>query len=127
MCVVSVAQQFPGHARHVAAALASSVVLHRWVIVVDDDIDPSNTAEVLWALGTRCEPATSIEIMDGFRTIASNPRVEPDRRATGNFVSSRALVYACRPYAWIKDFPPSVRSSPDALQKAERKWAGEIG
>ncbi|MBI4331886.1 MAG: UbiD family decarboxylase [Chloroflexi bacterium] len=126
MCIVSVQQQFPGHARHVATALASSVALHRWVIVVDDDIDPSNNAEVLWALGTRCEPANSIDIMEGFRTIASNPRVEPEKRSSRNFASSRALVYACKPYSWIKDFPPSVKSGPDALKKTEEKWAKEL-
>lgn len=126
ICVVSVAQQFPGHARHVATALVSSQVLHRWVIVVDDDIDPSNTAEVLWALGTRCEPATSIDVMEGFWSLASNPRLEPEKRANrGKFDSSRAIVYACKPYSWLKDFPPSVRSSPEALRATEEKW-GEL-
>ncbi len=126
MCIVSVAQQFPGHARHVAAALASSVACHRWVIVVDDDIDPSNTAEVLWALGSGCEPETSIDILRGFRTIASNPRVDPEKRKNNDFSSSRALVYACKPYSWQKDFPPSVRSTPEALEKTEKKWAKEL-
>ncbi|MBI4333176.1 MAG: UbiD family decarboxylase [Chloroflexi bacterium] len=127
MCIVSVQQQFPGHARHVATALASSQVLHRWVIVVDDDIDPSNTAEVLWALGTRCEPKTSIDIMEGFWSLASNPRLPPEKRANRNsFDSSRALVYACKPYSWLKDFPPSVKSSPEALRQTAEKWAKEL-
>src|SRR6516165_6140453 len=35
----------------------------RYTIVVDDDIDVSNLEEVIWALITRSDPATSIDII----------------------------------------------------------------
>ena len=31
--------------------------MNRYSIVVDDDIDPSDTSDVLWALGTRVHPS----------------------------------------------------------------------
>ena len=37
--------------------------MNRFVIVVDDDVDPMNLEEVMWAVSTRCEPAEDIEIM----------------------------------------------------------------
>ena len=37
--------------------------LGRYVIVVDDDIDPTNTFDVLWALASRSDPVESIEIL----------------------------------------------------------------
>ena len=43
-----------------AGILASQMVPvaygNRWTIVVDEDIDPSNLSEVVWAMGTRCDP-----------------------------------------------------------------------
>ena len=66
--VVSVKQMYPGHAKQVGLAVTSSraAAYHgRFVIVVDDDIDPNKTSEVLWALATRCDPATALEIVTG--------------------------------------------------------------
>jgi len=40
----------------------------RWVVVVDEDIDPSNIDEVLWAMATRCNPATDIEFIHRSRS-----------------------------------------------------------
>ena len=34
----------------------------KWIIAVDEDIDPSNMDEVLWAMGSRCNPADDIDI-----------------------------------------------------------------
>jgi UbiD family decarboxylase len=51
--VVSLEQHFAGHARqalHVAASSAGAIFGGKWVIVVDDDIDPTNMTEVTWAL-----------------------------------------------------------------------------
>jgi UbiD family decarboxylase len=39
----------------------SRVRLARYSIVVDDDIDPSNNDDVIWALSTRSDPANDID------------------------------------------------------------------
>jgi 4-hydroxy-3-polyprenylbenzoate decarboxylase len=36
--------------------------------------------------------------------------------------SSRAVIDACRPYEWLKDFPPVAESSPEVRRAAEAKW-----
>ena len=63
--IISIKQRYPGHARQ--AMLAASQVhagayLGRYVIVVDDDIDPTNTFDVIWALASRSDPVESIAI-----------------------------------------------------------------
>ncbi|MBI4331309.1 MAG: UbiD family decarboxylase [Chloroflexi bacterium] len=126
MCIVSIEQQFPGHARHVATRVLSSVESQKWVIIVDDDIDPSDTSQLLWALGTRCEPENSFDILSNFRTMPANPMLPPDKRSRSDFSSSRAIIYACKPYSWIKDFPPSVNSRPELLDKVKEKWGGVL-
>ena len=64
--VISIKQAYPGHSRQ-ALILASQVLggayNGRFVVVVDDDIDPTNTSDVLWAIATRCDPEESVEII----------------------------------------------------------------
>ncbi len=128
MGIISIKQQYPGHAKQAAMAAAGcyrGLQLGRFLIIVDDDIDPSNIAEVLWAVSTRCDPETSIDIIAGCTGLASDPRLSPEKRERGDFVYSRAFIYACKPYAWIKEFPISIKSSPEDLEQVRRKW-GEL-
>src|SRR5207249_10405669 len=62
--VISLRQRYGGHARqaaHVAVGGRQGGYLGRFVIVVDADIDPSNTGGGLWAVSTRWDPETSID------------------------------------------------------------------
>lgn len=124
--VISMRQQFPGHAKQAALLAAGSYSgayrMSRFIIIVDDDIDPFNTSEVLWALATRCDPATSIDFISGRPGMGSDPILSPERRKRYDYTVSTALVYACKPYSWLKDFPRSVKGSPEALEKARQKW-----
>ena len=66
LIVVSIKQRFCGHSRqagYIAAQCQAAAYMNRFVIVVDDDVDPMNLEEVMWAVSTRCEPAEDIEIM----------------------------------------------------------------
>ena len=92
------------------------------MIVVDDDIDPSNITDVLWALTTRCDPATSIDIVRGLRSNPLLPPIPPDKRKRGDFTCSSALMIACRPYDWKDEFPPTIKSSPEELKTISEKW-----
>lgn len=123
MIIISIKQLYPGHAKQVAiAATGSNDRLNRWVIVVDEDIDPSNIGEVMWALGTRCDPATAIDVMQNCWGMRSDPLLSPEQRDRGEIYSSKALVYACKPYSWKDQFPPSLRSSPELLQRVREKF-----
>jgi UbiD family decarboxylase len=52
--VVSIKQMFAGHACR-AGLVASQYATHlpRYIVVVDEDIDPSNLEQVIWAMVTR--------------------------------------------------------------------------
>jgi 4-hydroxy-3-polyprenylbenzoate decarboxylase len=123
---VSIKQRYPGHAReaaHVALGCYAGAHNGRFIVVVDEDIDPSNPDEVLWAIGTRCDPATSIEIARGMLGTNLDPRVEPSEKQRGNPISGRAIVDACRPFHWIKEFPPVSEMSPELRARLSEKWA----
>ncbi|MFC2002624.1 UbiD family decarboxylase, partial [Chloroflexota bacterium] len=124
MVVISLKQQYPGHAKQAALVAAGSRLGARatFVMVVDEDIDPSNTSELLWALGTRVDPETSIDVIGGRFGAAMFPMLPPEKRRRGDFEMSRAIILACKPYYWIKDFPPSIGMSPELAKKTKEKW-----
>ena len=58
-CVVSIKQRYHGHSTQVglvASQVASVGYISRWIVVVDDDVDPTDIHDVIWAMGTRCDP-----------------------------------------------------------------------
>jgi len=75
------------------------------VVVVDDDIDVSKLEQVMWAVVTRSDPATSIDIVKNAWSTPLDPRITPDQRKAGDFTNSRAIIDACRPFHWRDEFP----------------------
>jgi 4-hydroxy-3-polyprenylbenzoate decarboxylase len=98
--VVQIRQRYPGHAMKAGLA-ASGDYMGRFVIVVDEDINPRDPAQVLWAIGTRCDPETTITILQACQSSVLDPRISPERKRRGDLTSSRAIINACKPYEWI--------------------------
>jgi UbiD family decarboxylase len=125
--VVSLKQMYPGHARQVAALaaalLSGGALTGKWAIVVDDDIDPSDWEDVVWALCTRCDPETSIEIVRGFLTSPLDTSMPPEKRERRDFTTAKVLINACRPWHWMKDFAPVNIASPELRKKVFDKWS----
>jgi UbiD family decarboxylase len=122
----SITQQYPGHAKQTLQLLNAlqATVLHvHYCIVVDEDIDPSNLSELLWAIGTRTNPVESIDIARYTRTSETNPMVPPEKREQGDFTHSTAQILACRPFYWKDQFAKTTRSAPEELQATWEKWS----
>src|SRR2546430_1298229 len=76
--VVSTKRAYAGQAKQaalLAASCQSGSYLGRFVVVVDDDVDPANLNEVLWAMCTRCDPAEDIDILRRTRSGPLDPRL----------------------------------------------------
>jgi 4-hydroxy-3-polyprenylbenzoate decarboxylase len=121
--VVSITQQYAGHARQVGR-IASSVIggFGRVTVVVDDDIDPSNSEDVLWAIASRTDPATSFEFQPGCPSSSLDPMIPPERKQRGEYTASRVLIDACRPWQWKDQFPAVNRSSDELRVRTRAKW-----
>jgi 4-hydroxy-3-polyprenylbenzoate decarboxylase len=122
--VISIKQKYGGHAKRTAMAMLGSTYGYhrRFVIIVDDDIDPSNIDDVLWALATRCDPATAINVITEAWSTPLDPRIPPDARAQRNFTNSVAVINACQPYHW-KDQYAKTCYFPEAVRKETySKW-----
>jgi len=123
--VISIRQRYAGHAKQTAMAAMSGPegAYHgRFVIIVDDDVDPSNTDDVLWAIGTRCDPANSIDIIRDCWSTPLDPIIDPEQRSKAHFSNSRAIIVACKPYGWYKDFPKVSRASDTQRDAVLKKW-----
>lgn len=110
--VVALKQRYGGHAKqaaHLALAASASARHGRYVVVVDEDIDPTNLKEVLWAMETRVDPAKDIEIVEGCWSTPLDPRMTPEQKTTRDHTNSRAIFYAVRPFAWRDKFPQVSR------------------
>ena len=122
---VSIKQRYPGHARqvgHIAAQCHVGAYAGKYVIVVDEDINVSDLEELTWALVSRSDPATSIDIIPESWSTPLDPRISPEDKAKGNFRNSRAIIDACRPFHWRDEFPPVNAMSPELDKEAREKF-----
>ncbi len=123
--VIAIKQRYPGHARqtlHVAAQCHAGAYAGRWTIVVDEDIDPSNLEEVIWAMSTRADPATSIDIIQRAWSTPLDPRITPEQRKNRDFTNSRGLIDATRPFEWRDQFPIVNTMPREMREEAEKRW-----
>jgi 4-hydroxy-3-polyprenylbenzoate decarboxylase len=125
MIVISLRQRYAGHAQQAllsATGLRTGASMYRYVVVVDEDIDPTNLPEVTWAICTRVDPETSIEILKGTWTSDLDPRLPPEKRKRGDHTIGRALINACKPFDWRDQFPPSNVFGPEMRKRVREKW-----
>jgi 4-hydroxy-3-polyprenylbenzoate decarboxylase len=119
--VIAIKQAYAGHARQagmLAASCQSGSYLGRFVVVVDDDIDPTDLFDVTWAMCTRCDPAEDIDFIRKAWSGPLDPRLP--RGVTHN---SRAVIIACRPFERIQEFPRVARASKELRAEIEKKYA----
>jgi len=125
MIVVAIHQRYPGHAKQagiIACQCHAGAYLGRYVVVVDDDIDITNLDEVVWAICTRSDPASSIDILRRTWSGPLDPIIPRDRKG----LNSRAIIEATRPFEWRDSFPATSQISPKTRKEIEAKWQNEI-
>jgi UbiD family decarboxylase len=124
LIVCALRQRYAGHAKQ--ALMAMSGFRHgdmkRYFVTVDDDIDPANLEEVIWAISTRADPATSIDIVRGGWAGGVDPLLSPEQRRTGDMTIGRMLIDACKPWTWRDAFPRSNVFSPAERRAIEERW-----
>lgn len=122
---VAIRQRYAGHARqvaHLAAQLPAAAYMNRYLVVVDDDIDPRDLDQVIWAVSTRTDPSEDIEVMR--RTWGS--RLDPMLPDGATPHNNRAIIDACRPFERLGAFPEVVGSDPDYLADIRRRWGAAL-
>jgi UbiD family decarboxylase len=121
--VVAIKQRFAGHARqagHILNQCGVGAYMSRYTVVVDDDIDPSNLQEVMWAVATRSDPVIDIDIIQ--RGMGSKNDPMSIAYPYDAPFSSKAIIDACRPYDHLHDFPAVAEASKELQDAVRAKW-----
>jgi UbiD family decarboxylase len=92
-CYISIRKQRPGDGRHCALLALGLDAYIKLVVVVDDDVDVRDEAEVMWALATRMQPAEDAIIIDNVTCNVLDP-------SSHDGLSSKLAIDATRPAGW---------------------------
>jgi len=129
---VALKQMSPHHVEDVIRVLVpggDQYMGHHIWIVVDEDIDVTNSAEVLWAMAGRCAPENGVKVVPGTGFWQLDPRIRPEDRSNPDkeegrksYPAHNLVINACRPYDWIHDFPPVAVNSQELRTRIEERW-----
>jgi UbiD family decarboxylase len=120
MVVVQLRQAHPGQARSALLAALSSPYLHpKFAVAVDEDIDPANVEQVMWAIATRIHATRDVQRIDRTRVFTLD-NVSPIEEGMSPMyrVGTKMAVDATRPLgssAFARAMPPGY----DAIDLAD--------
>ena len=126
--VVAIQQRYAGHARqagHILSQCGVGAYMSRYSVVVDEDIDPANLQEVMWAVATRTDPSLDIDIIQRGMGSKNDPMFVAYRYDAP--LSSKAVIDACRPWDHLHDFPAVAEASKALQDRTRAKWKDLLG
>lgn len=102
--------------------------LSYWTIIVNEDVDPTDSTDVMWSLATRTNPGTGIHVERRPFVNELYPLLTPEERKNRN--SSRAYLDSTFPPDWPEEYKKEhcqvidfERAWPKELQKEVlKKW-----
>lgn len=121
--VVAIKQRYAGHARqagHILSQCGVGAYMSRYSVVVDEDIDPSNLQEVMWAVATRTDPDLDIDIIK--RGMGSKNDPMSIAYTSSAPLTSKAVIDACRPFDYLASFPAVAEASKALQDQVRAKW-----
>lgn len=101
-CVVAIEKTSDEQAR---AVMLAAMAAHPWmkiVIVVDADVDPHDSEEVLWAIHTRCRPDSGVHVAPG---VPSFPRPDIKPVHSGKLAIDATVPMSMREVLKRRRFP----------------------
>jgi UbiD family decarboxylase len=123
MTVISIEQRHAGHAAQVlalAAQVPGGAYYTKWIIAVDEDIDPTDMDQVIWAMASRCNPIEDIDILrNTWSTWLDPSQNPPERRPYG----SKALINACKEHRHLPVFAKRTALRKEVYEAIAARWS----
>ncbi len=122
MTAISLEQRYAGHAAQ-ALALAAQVpggaYYTKWIIAVDEDVDPTDTNQVIWAMCSRCNPIEDIDLLrNTWSTWLDPTQNPPEERPYG----SKALINACKEHRYLPVFSKRTALRKEVYDQVATRW-----
>lgn len=113
--VISLEQKYPGHAQQVALTVASQYVggagTGRFVVTVDEDIDPANLQQVIERVCVVCNPEKAITVVPNILSSSLDLSIPPEKRNMNDYTTAKAIIDGCVPYHLKEAFPKKIYHS----------------
>lgn len=126
MTVISLEQRYAGHAAQclaLAAQVPGGAYYTKWIIAVDEDIDPTDMDQVIWAMSSRCHPIEDIDILrNTWSTWLDPTQNPPEERPYG----SKALINACKEHRYLPVFSKRTTLTREMYDQVAQRWK-ELG
>jgi len=126
MTVISLEQRYAGHAAQslaLAAQVPGGAYYTKWIIAVDEDVDPTDIDQVIWAMASRCNPIDDIDILrNTWSTWLDPTQNPPEKRPYG----SKALINACREHRHLPVFSKRTTLRKKIYDQVAARWS-ELG
>ena len=122
--VISMKKNHPSQAWQVLNGVVAMSPIRKFVIVVDDDIDPRNAESVNWALSWRVQPDRDIRVTKGMISELDPSIVAPTESRTAYPIPSGAsalLIDATTKW----DYPPTSLPKKEFMERAMKIWEEE--
>jgi 4-hydroxy-3-polyprenylbenzoate decarboxylase len=129
LIAVSIKQRYAGQARQVgllASQCHSGGFMGRYVIVVDEDVDPFNLDEVIWAVLFRADPQRAIEVLRYCWTDQMDSIHYAGKPDGEKGYNSRCIIDACTPVEWRKQAKIPVEIPAEMRQRILEKWGESV-
>ncbi|MFC1968085.1 UbiD family decarboxylase [Chloroflexota bacterium] len=120
--VASITKTFDGQAKMVGMGILGSTGGRqaKIMIVVDEDVNPHNLHEVLWAISSRCQPERDVEILKDISSVGIDPSMPEESKRLQTGLSSKMIIDATKPVR--KPFSEAVAPKREVLERVEREW-----
>lgn len=122
MTVISLEQRYAGHAAQtlaLAAQVPGGAYYTKWIIAVDEDIDPTDMDQVIWAMSSRCNPIDDLDILrNTWSTWLDPTQNPPEKRPYG----SKALINACKEHRYLPVFSKRTALRKEIYDKVAGQW-----
>lgn len=134
--IVQIKKTYEGQPKQIAAALwgsGAATFRYKYVIVVDEDIDPSDYSAIDWAIAYRVNPDSNDIIVFpgsfGSTIDPSSPMEDRNLPELGSGLWNRMLIdatktfkYPRRPEWGNEKFPPTVHNRPEEIALVKSRW-----
>jgi 4-hydroxy-3-polyprenylbenzoate decarboxylase len=123
MAVVSIKKSYPGHARRVMFGIWSFLrqfMYTKFIVVVDDDINIRDWADVIWAITTRMDPTRDTLLVD------STPIDYLDFASPVSGLGSKMGMDATNkwPGETNREWGRTMQMTPEVTAKVDAVWQG---